>query len=90
MPHQTGARTVDPTSHIKSIVELKEQGRCDPAPMVTYRLGFNCNDVNRAYRMYEEHLDNIIKVVMSIKQGAEQPFRPSPRPLSWPGRGKYI
>ena len=61
-----GARSVDPITHIKTIVELRERGWVDPARMVTHRLGFDIGDVNRAYQMYEERTDNIIKVVMSI------------------------
>ena len=38
----------------------------DPSRMVTHRLGFDVSDLNKAYEMYEHHLDNIIKVVMSV------------------------
>ena len=34
--------------------------------MITHRMGFNAEDVNRAYQMYEEHSDGIVKVVMSL------------------------
>ena len=61
-----GARSGDPTTHIKEIVALRERGLVDPARMVTHRLGFDANDVNSAYEMYEQRLDNIIKVVMSV------------------------
>ena len=61
-----GARSGDPTTHIKEIVALRERGWVDPARMVTHRLDFNANDVNDAYEMYEQHRDQVIKVVMSI------------------------
>ena len=38
----------------------------DPALMVTHRLGFNVDDVNRAYEMYEQQQDQVVKVVMSL------------------------
>ena len=62
----TGARTADPTLHIQTIVELTERGWIDPSRMITHRMGFNAEDVNRAYQMYEEHSDGIVKVVMSL------------------------
>ncbi|MCE2463358.1 MAG: hypothetical protein J4F46_05525 [Dehalococcoidia bacterium] len=45
---------------------LRDRGWIDPARMVTHRLGFNAEDVNKAYEMYEQRQDNIIKVVMSV------------------------
>jgi L-iditol 2-dehydrogenase len=63
----TGARTGDPTTHIKQMVALKARGQVDPGRMVTHRLRFNAADVNQAYQMYEEHLDHVIKVVMSVE-----------------------
>ena len=62
----TGGRSDDPTTHIKEMVALRERGWMDPALMVTHRLGFNVDDVNRAYEMYEQHLDNVVKIVMSL------------------------
>ncbi len=62
----TGARSGDPTSHIKEMVGLRERGWVDPARMVTHRLGFNVDDVNRAYQMYEERMDNIVKAVIAM------------------------
>ena len=61
-----GARSPDPISHIKDIVALRARGWVDPAHLVTHRIGFNVHDVNTAYEMYEQRLDNIIKVVMSL------------------------
>ena len=61
----TGARTGDPTTHIKNMVALKERGQVDPGRMVTHLLNFDVEDVNKAYQMYEQRLDNVLKVVMS-------------------------
>ena len=60
----TGARSGDPISHIQEIVALRQRGWCDPAPLVTHRMGFS--DVQRAYDMYDQRQDNIIKVVMDL------------------------
>ena len=61
----SGASSGNPTRHIEDIVALRERGWCDPAQLVTHRLSFNVGDVNTAYEMYEQRLDNVIKVVMS-------------------------
>ncbi len=60
----TGARSGDPTAHIKEIVGLRERGWCDPAGLITHRMGLS--QVQSAYDMYEQRQDNIIKVVMDI------------------------
>lgn len=62
----TGARSGDPTTHIATMVGLKERGIVDPGRMVTHHKQFNVEDVNQSYQMYEEYRDNIIKVVMSM------------------------
>jgi len=62
----TGARSGDPTTHIKNMVALKERGRVDPGRMVTHLLNFDVEDVNKAYQMYEQRLENVLKVVMSV------------------------
>jgi threonine dehydrogenase-like Zn-dependent dehydrogenase len=62
----TGARSGDPTTHIKNMVALKERGLVDPGRMVTHLLNFDVEDVNKAYQMYEQQLDNVLKVVMSV------------------------
>jgi threonine dehydrogenase-like Zn-dependent dehydrogenase len=62
----TGARSGDPIGQIREIVDLKERGWIDPARMVTHRFGFNEQDVNAAYRMYENREDNVLKVVLNI------------------------
>ena len=66
MLRTTGGRSNDPITQIKEIVALRDRGWIDPARMVTHRLGFNAEDVNKAYEMYEQRQDNIIKVVMSV------------------------
>ena len=60
----TGARSGDPISHIQEIVALRERGWCDPSPLVTHKMGFS--DVQKAYDMYDQRQDNIIKVVMDL------------------------
>jgi threonine dehydrogenase-like Zn-dependent dehydrogenase len=62
----TGARSGDPITHIKNMVALKERGQVDPGRMVTHLLNFDVEDVNKAYQMYEQRLDNVLKVVMSV------------------------
>lgn len=62
----TGARSGDPTSHIEEIVGLRQRGWCDPAALITHRIGFS--EVQMAYDMYDQRLDNVIKVVMDINQ----------------------
>lgn len=62
----TGARSGDPTTHIATMVGLKERGVVDPGKMITHHKQFNVEDVNQSYQMYEEYRDNIIKVVMSM------------------------
>ncbi|MSQ21736.1 MAG: hypothetical protein EXR53_00280 [Dehalococcoidia bacterium] len=59
-----GARTPDPTQHIEECVDLVAQGRLDLSHMITHRLPFD--QVQRAYDMYSEKLDNIIKVVLEL------------------------
>lgn len=62
----TGARSADPISQIQDMVSLRERGWCEPADLITHRLPFS--DVQKAYDMYEQRQDNIIKVVMDINQ----------------------
>lgn len=59
-----GARTGNPTGHIEECVDLVTQGLMDPSHRVTHRMTFN--DVQRAYDMYSEKSDNVIKVVMKV------------------------
>ena len=60
----TGGRLVDPMAPIRTMVDLKQRGWCDPGQMVTHRLPFA--EVQRAFELYEGQQDGIIKVVMSI------------------------
>ena len=62
----TGARSGDPISHIQEIVALRQRGWCDPSPLMTHQMGFS--DVQKAYDMYDQRQDNIIKVVMNINE----------------------
>ena len=59
-----GGASGDPLTHIKEMVRLRERGWIDPGQFVTHRMGFD--DVQRAYDMYDQRADNIIKVVMSV------------------------
>ena len=62
----TGARSGDPTTHIKEIVALRQRGWCDPGKLITHRMGFS--NVQAAYDMYEQQQDGVIKVVMDINR----------------------
>ena len=52
------------TKHIETMVGLRQRGWWDPAEMVTHRLPFD--EVNKAFDMYENRSDEIVKVVMSM------------------------
>ena len=62
----TGARSGNPIRHIQEIVALRERGWCDPSKLITHRIGFS--DVQKAYDMYDQRDDNVIKVVMNINE----------------------
>ena len=62
----TGARSGDPISQIQDMIDLRSRGWADPGQLLTHRLGFS--DVQKAYDMYEQRQDNIIKVVMNINE----------------------
>lgn len=59
-----GARTPNPTQHIEECVDLVTQGRLDLSHMVTHHMPFD--QVQSAYDMYSDKLDNIIKVVLTL------------------------
>lgn len=59
-----GARSGNPSKHIKECVELVSQGRLDLSYLITHRMKFD--DIQQAYDIYSEKLDNVIKVVMEI------------------------
>ena len=52
----------DPTGHIERMVELKNRGWWDPSTMITHSMKFD--DLQKAYDMYENREDNMIKVVL--------------------------
>ena len=60
----TGGRLRDPMAPIKTMVDLKQRGWCDPGQMLTHRLPFA--EVQRAFELYESQQDSIIKAVMTI------------------------
>ena len=60
----TGGRLRDPMAPIKTMVDLKQRGWCDPGQMLTHRLPFA--EVQRAFELYESQQDGIIKAVMTI------------------------
>ncbi|NQW24096.1 MAG: zinc-binding dehydrogenase [SAR202 cluster bacterium] len=62
----TGARSGDPTSQIKHMVALRERGWCEPANLLTHRMGFT--DVQKAFDMYDSQDDEVIKVVMNMNE----------------------
>ena len=62
----TGARSGDPITQIRDMINLRNRGWADPAELVTHRLGFS--GVQQAYDMYEQRQDEIIKVVMDISK----------------------
>ena len=62
----TGARSGNPIAHIQEIVGLRQRGWCDPSGLITHRVGFS--QVQTAYDMYEQRLDNVIKVVMNLNE----------------------
>ncbi len=53
----------DPVGHVREMVGLKARGWWDPGELVTHRMSFD--EVNDAYRMYEQRDDDVIKVVMA-------------------------
>ena len=59
-----GATSGDAITHIRTMVELRERGWWDPGDMVTHEMAFG--EVKRAYDMYENIADNVVKVVMAL------------------------
>ena len=75
------ASTNDPTGCIKEAVALVHQGALDVSWLVTHRLPFS--EAPKAYEMYEDYQDEIIKVVMGrdrVGRRCEGGLRP---PLAW-------
>ena len=54
----------DPITHIENMIALKERGWWDPGEMVTHTMPFD--DVQKAYDMYENYEDNMVKVVLTM------------------------
>ncbi len=59
-----GGHVPEPIVPIKTMVDLKARGIIDPGKLVTHRLPFE--DLQRAYDMYLNQEDEVIKVVMSL------------------------
>ncbi|MFQ5860858.1 MAG: zinc-binding dehydrogenase [Dehalococcoidia bacterium] len=57
------AQSGDPTGCISEMVQLVSRGWMQPATLITHRLPFD--EVQRAYDMYEQRLDGVIKVMMA-------------------------
>ena len=62
----SGAGSGNPIAHIEEIVGLRQRGWCDPAALITHRMGFS--QLQTAYDMYEQREDNIIKVVLDVNE----------------------
>ena len=58
------AGTSQPIKEIVEMVSLKARGWVDPAKLKSHNLQFK--DVQKAYDMYADQTDNVIKVVMSV------------------------
>ena len=59
-----GAGSGDPIKHIEKMVDLKERGWWDPGGMATHLMKFD--DVQKAYDMYEQREEEVIKSVMTL------------------------
>ena len=56
--------TDQPTQEIREMVALKDRGWVDPAKLKSHNLKFD--EVQKAYDMYANYTDDVIKVAMSI------------------------
>jgi threonine dehydrogenase-like Zn-dependent dehydrogenase len=63
IPTQVAA-TSEPTKEIREMIALKERGWIDPGVLKSHNLDFT--DVQKAYDMYADHSDDVIKIVMSM------------------------
>ena len=59
-----GAGSGDAVSHIENMVELRSRGWWDPGEMLTHRVAFD--DVKKAYDMYENREDGVVKLAMTM------------------------
>ena len=66
IPTQVAA-TSQPTKDIREMIALKERGWADPGLLKSHNLGFE--DVQKAYDMYSDQSDGVIKVVMDVNGG---------------------
>jgi threonine dehydrogenase-like Zn-dependent dehydrogenase len=62
----SSARSGDPVSAIKKMVNLRHRNWCDPARLITHHMNFT--QVQKAYDMFEQQTDNVIKVVINIEE----------------------
>ncbi len=58
-----GATSGDPIAHIDTMISLRERGWWNPGEMLTHTLPFD--EVQKAYEMYDNRDDNIVKIVLS-------------------------
>ncbi len=58
------AATDQPTKEIREMVALKDRGWVDPGKLRSHSLDFD--DVQKAYDMYANHTDEVIKVCMKV------------------------
>jgi threonine dehydrogenase-like Zn-dependent dehydrogenase len=58
------AGTDQPTKEIREMVSLKDRGWVDPAKLRSHTLQFD--DVQKAYDMYANYTDDVIKVAMKL------------------------
>ena len=60
----SSARAGTMPRYVKQVVHMVDQGRLDPSVFVTHRM--KAEDIQRAFSMYEERSDSVIKVVMDL------------------------
>lgn len=58
------AATSEPTKEIREMVALKDRGWVDPAKLKSHNLDFS--EVQKAYDMYANYTDDVIKVCMQV------------------------
>ena len=63
IPTQVAA-TSEPTKDIREMIALKERGWADPGLLKSHNVGFE--DVQKAYDMYSDHSEGVIKIVMDM------------------------
>ena len=51
------------------LLRLIEEGKIDTTPLITYR--FPLNEIEEAYRIYENKLDGVMKVAVSERERKE-------------------